>query len=308
MNNTENLISNQQPLKLNGAPFVVKTYQLLNDPNNKDFISWSPTKDSFIVWKPIEFSSDILPKYFKTNNLCSFIRQLNTYGFRKVDNNGKFWEFKHDLFKEGEIHLLPQIIRRKSKKRDTYCEDIKDDNDESCFLHHSTIPLENNNNKFKSEDISDIEELKGINNILLKEIVRLQKQQETTEGTVKRILEELVESKREQITLQNKIQYLTKEIELYKLQNNYKKELESFKRSKLITDSEEQNHHSNKKIPINFFINQNHSSNLDELENLSQLDITSSDFKEFHIPLENHQQSSPFSSYSTNNLSSPSFT
>lgn len=65
---------------------------------------------------------------------------------------------------------------------------------------------------------------------------------------------------------------------VYKKFISFRKELESFKRSKLITDSEEQNHHSNKKIPINFFINQNHSSNLDELENLSQLDITSSGF------------------------------
>lgn len=58
MNNTENLISNQQPLKLNGAPFVVKTYQLLNDPNNKDFISWSPTKDRHIKKKKIKHSSN----------------------------------------------------------------------------------------------------------------------------------------------------------------------------------------------------------------------------------------------------------
>jgi heat shock transcription factor len=57
-----------------GAPFVVKTYQLVSDPGTNPVVSWSDTHDSFVVWKPVDFAAEILPQYFKHNNFCSFIR------------------------------------------------------------------------------------------------------------------------------------------------------------------------------------------------------------------------------------------
>ncbi|XP_019193437.1 PREDICTED: heat stress transcription factor A-4c-like [Ipomoea nil] len=93
------------------APFLAKTYELVDDRANSAVVSWSRGGRSFVVWNPPEFARDLLPKYFKHNNFSSFIRQLNTYGFRKID--AEQWEFANDEFIRGQTHLLKNIHRRK---------------------------------------------------------------------------------------------------------------------------------------------------------------------------------------------------
>lgn len=61
------------------TPFLIKTFQLVDDPDVDDLISWNEDGSTFIVWRPAEFARDLLPKYFKHNNFSSFVRQLNTY-------------------------------------------------------------------------------------------------------------------------------------------------------------------------------------------------------------------------------------
>ncbi|KAF8786831.1 heat shock factor protein-like [Argiope bruennichi] len=100
--------------------FLTKLWKLVTDVACDDLISWSLGGTSFIIYDEIRFSKELLPMYFKHNNMASFVRQLNMYGFRKlscIDQGGMHCykneiEFYHQYFIKGQESLL-ELIKRK---------------------------------------------------------------------------------------------------------------------------------------------------------------------------------------------------
>ncbi|XP_028806957.1 heat stress transcription factor B-4-like [Neltuma alba] len=112
LDNCESILLSLDSHKSVPAPFLTKTYQLVDDPTTDHIVSWGEDDTTFVVWRPPEFARDLLPNYFKHNNFSSFVRQLNTYGFRKIVPDR--WEFANEFFRKGEKHLLCEIHRRKT--------------------------------------------------------------------------------------------------------------------------------------------------------------------------------------------------
>ncbi|KAE9586195.1 hypothetical protein Lal_00000847 [Lupinus albus] len=134
IDNCEDLLLSIDSYKSVPAPFLTKTYQLVDDPNTNHIVSWGENDTTFVVWRPPHFARHVLSNYFKHNNFSSFVRQLNTYGFRKIVPDR--WEFANEFFKKGEKHLLCEIHRRKT----THPQQITMNHN-----HHFSSPLGINN-------------------------------------------------------------------------------------------------------------------------------------------------------------------
>ncbi|GJD07977.1 Heat stress transcription factor A-1a [Galdieria sulphuraria] len=93
------------------TPFIRKLVEFIEEPSTNHIVSWSPNGKSFVVWDPGQFSTVILPNYFKHGNLSSFVRQLNQYGFHKCSQ--KRYEFSHELFQRDQPELWVGIQRNR---------------------------------------------------------------------------------------------------------------------------------------------------------------------------------------------------
>ncbi|GER50584.1 heat shock transcription factor family protein [Striga asiatica] len=203
-------------------PFLVKTYDMVDDPGTDKIVSWGPNNNTFVVWDSAEFAKDLLPKYFKHNNFSSFVRQLNTYltdidfeftllgtesdrcivtkGEHAALTSEKAGAFRVGAFEtegfkkvdpdrwefanEGFLRGQKHLLKGITRRKPAHG-------------HHHQPPPNGQTSagpcvevgKFGLEE--EVERLKRDKNVLMQELVRLRQQQQTTDGQLQAMVQRL---------------------------------------------------------------------------------------------------------------------
>ncbi|XP_041112072.1 heat shock factor protein 3-like isoform X5 [Polyodon spathula] len=177
--------------KFNVPGFVSKLWTLVESPSTNDVICWSSKGQNFRVVDEQKFTSEILPRYFKHNNMSSFIRQLNMYGFRKVvsvdcclikqEKDGGI-EFHHPCFEQGKEDMLENIKRKVSSVR-TEATKISQEEMHKVLLDVHQV-------KGKQDDMdSKLETMKRENKALWKELASLRNKHSQQQKMIGKVIQ-----------------------------------------------------------------------------------------------------------------------
>lgn len=120
--------------KNNKKLFPQKLWDLINDKRYNFCLRWS--EDGQLVYlNRDEFENSYLKtseNQFHTQKAISFVRQMNMYGFRKVDD----CYYENDNFKRGCEHLLKNMIRKHPNKSSSAGHPMASDIISSLAHHH----------------------------------------------------------------------------------------------------------------------------------------------------------------------------
>ncbi|KAI9291513.1 hypothetical protein K502DRAFT_368385 [Neoconidiobolus thromboides FSU 785] len=110
----------------NIAPFIAKLYNLVENSETDFVIHWDEDGKTFYISNPDFFAKQILPRFFKHKNFSSFVRQLNLYGFHKIQNlrqgvlignaDSEKLQFFHPKFERDKIDQLAEVVRKVVKE------------------------------------------------------------------------------------------------------------------------------------------------------------------------------------------------
>ncbi|XP_041040136.1 heat shock factor protein 1 isoform X7 [Carcharodon carcharias] len=181
----------------NVPAFLTKLWTLIEDPDTNELICWSASGNSFHVFDQGRFAKEVLPKYFKHNNMASFVRQLNMYGFRKVVNieqgglvkpEKDDTEFQHIYFIRGQEHLLENIKRKVTSMSTVKPEEIKVRSDDVSKILTDVQIM-----KGKQENLdSKLLTMKHENEALWREVASLRQKHTQQQKVVNKLIQFLI--------------------------------------------------------------------------------------------------------------------
>ncbi|KAF0736637.1 hypothetical protein Ae201684P_001678 [Aphanomyces euteiches] len=101
------------------VPYLAKLYTML-DECPPSVASWTRNGTAFAIYDSESLEKVIIPQYFQPIKFESFVRQLNSYRFKKskaVVNDRTVLEFQHANFVKGRPDMLDSIKRRRRIRR-----------------------------------------------------------------------------------------------------------------------------------------------------------------------------------------------
>jgi len=98
-------------------PFPLRLHRLLDEHQSSSTcghsgaFGWLSHGRAFRVYDVPSFVSEVLPEHFRLTKYCSFLRQLNLYGFRRIGTGPDRGSYYHELFLRG-MPVLASRMRR----------------------------------------------------------------------------------------------------------------------------------------------------------------------------------------------------
>lgn len=98
-------------------PRFLEKLKVITETTPSDIASWSEDGKHYEIHSS-RFETEILAQHFDAKrSLLSFIRQLNYYGFKKLEHKGCEWAIAHPNFQRDNPHLIYEIKRKTRKEQ-----------------------------------------------------------------------------------------------------------------------------------------------------------------------------------------------
>ncbi|ORE14862.1 hypothetical protein BCV71DRAFT_229038 [Rhizopus microsporus] len=173
------------------STFISKLFSIVNDAHNQHLIAWNNTGTSFFIYNATRFSQDVLPIHFKHSNYSSFVRQLNMYGFHKINksprgqrgsNEYEVWEFSHKNFQRDNSSLLEDI-----KRKTMDSELLRRENGD---VHASLATMQ----QYQANLLRQLKTLQESYSNLLQNMEEMKKTQDQQQATIRKLLDYAIQT------------------------------------------------------------------------------------------------------------------
>lgn len=176
----------ERPAKPN--KFILRAYEMVNNPKFSDVISWTETGYSFAILNITQFTTKVLPVYFKHKNFSSFVRQLNMYDFHKERDTGDIQIYTHSSFIRGHPEKLNEVHRKTT--------DFLTDNGPSSNLEKKYL-LMNSRQKMLQEKVTSLEQsykdISNYNQLLMSQIIQCMDREQKIEQLLMGFIQQIKE-------------------------------------------------------------------------------------------------------------------